>query len=153
MLLHLLGYGLLFTAGIAGWIISKQYYKASDYKEKAVVLRSAKPLGLLGPIGIVTMLITGVGNMHMRALGMFTETWLTVKILLFVIAATNGIIFGIRAAKRGKMVGHLAAGTAPAGTEDKVKSMDIQFRIFYMVQITLLLLIVTLSILKPGRGM
>lgn len=144
---------MLFTAGVGGWIVGQQYNKAKDYKEKSVILRSARPLGLLGPIGITIMLITGIGNMHLRALGLFTEHWLSVKILLFAIAATNGIFFGIRAAKRGKMVGQLAAGTAPADIEAKVKSMDAQFRIFYIVQITLLLLILILSIVKPGRGM
>ena len=152
-LVHFLGYGMLFTAGVAGWILGQQYNKAADYKEKSVILRASRPVGLLGPIGILIMLITGIGNMHARSLGVFTENWLTLKILFFAIASINGVFFGIRAAKRGKMVGQLAEGTAPSGTEGKVKSMDTQFRIFYIAQIVLMLLILTLSIVKPGRGM
>lgn len=148
---HLIGYAMLFTTAIAGWMLNRQYMRSADLQTKASILKAMRPIGLMSPIAILIMVISGIGNMHLRALGIFTEGWLTAKILLFTIAAVTGIVYGIRSRKRGSMVGQMAAGNAPEGTLARVKSLDGQFSIFYLVQTLILFGILILSILKPGR--
>ena len=151
LLVHFLGFGLLFSTLVAGWILHGQYKNAKEFSTKAVILRSLRPIGLLSPIGILLMLITGIGNMHVRGLGLFSEAWLSTKIVVYAIASINGIVFGARAGKRGKLIGLMADGSAPQGTDKSVDALDRQLRLFYIIQFVLLLIILTLSIVKPGR--
>ena len=151
MLLHFLGFGLLFSTLVAGWMLHGQYKKATDFSTKAMVLKLLRPIGLLSPVGILLMLLTGIGNMHVRGLGLFTESWLSAKIVVFVIAMINGLLFGARARKRARLISQMADGSAPHGTDGTINVLDKQMRLFYIIQFVLLLIILTLSIVKPGR--
>ncbi len=151
LIVHILGFGLLFTTLVAGWILHSQYTKASDFGTKGIILRSLRPIGLLSPVGILIMLLTGIGNMQVRGLGLFTESWLSTKILVFIIAAINGTVFGIRASKRGKLVAQMADGSAPQGADLSIGALDKQLRLFYIIQFVLIVIILALSIIKPGR--
>ena len=151
MFFHLIGFGLIMTLMESGWLLHMQYVKAPDFKTKLIVLSSARAVGLLSPIAIALMLLTGVANMHTRALGLFTESWLAIKILLFVIASANGVVFGIRSRKRGMLVAQLAQGSAPAGSEVKLVAMDKAALAFHIVQSVLLIAILILTVWKPGR--
>jgi uncharacterized membrane protein len=142
---------LLFSTLVAGWMLHGQYKKATDFSTKAMVLRLLRPIGLLSPVGILLMLLTGIGNMHVRGLGLFTESWLSAKIVVFVIAMINGLVFGARARKRARLISQMADGSAPHGTDGTINVLDKQMRLFYIIQFVLLLIILTLSIVKPGR--
>jgi uncharacterized membrane protein SirB2 len=150
MIFHLIGFGILFSTVLAGWILHHQYMSASDSKTKGVILASLRPIGLLSPLAILIMLVTGVGNMHVRGLGLFTEPWLSTKIVFFLFAAANGVFFGIRSGKRRKLFSQVIDGKAPAGSDEKMAAFDKQMRVFFIIQLVLLLLILVLSIVKPG---
>jgi hypothetical protein len=149
--LHLTGFGLLVTATLGGWILFRKYLQLDDYRSQAVMLNGSRSIGLLSPLAILVMLVTGIGQIHFYGYALFVQTWLPLKLSFFAIAAAGGIVFSIRARKRGKLVNELAEGTAPAGTADVVSRLDSQQRVFYFVQSTLLLLILLLSVIKPGR--
>lgn len=151
MLFHLLGFGLIMTLLVSGWLLHKQYTGTTDFKTKSVILSSARSIGLLSPIAILVLLITGIGNMHVRSLGLFDEYWLGIKVVLFAIAAVNGIVFGIRSKKRGMLVAELAQGTAPPGSESRLATMDRNALAFYVIQAILLAAILILTVWKPGR--
>ncbi len=151
MFFHLLGFGLIVTLLVAGWLLHRQYATAADFKTKAVVLSSARSIGLISPVAIVILLLTGIGNMHALGLGWFDEWWLSVKILLFVIAAANGIRFGIQSKKRGMLLGQLAQGNAEAGSEARLAKMDKGTLAFFVIQTILFTAILVLTVWKPGR--
>ena len=88
--------------------------------------------------------------MEIRGLGFSDERWLSIKIVLFAIAAINGILFGIRSKKRGMLVAQLAQGTAEPGAESKLAGMDKATVVFYSVQTILLTAILILSVWKPA---
>lgn len=152
MFFHFLGFGLVMTLLISGWLLHKQYMAASDFKTKSVILTSARMVGLLSPATIVLLLLTGVLNMIIRDLGFTTETWLTVKIVLFLIAAVNGVIFGIRSKKRGMLVAQMAKGEAPAGAEKILAGMDRYSLMYLVLQTILITAILVLAIWKPGTS-
>ncbi len=154
MFFHLVGFGLVMTLLVSGWLLHKQYSGTAGHKDKLIVLSSARMIGLLSPIAILVLLITGIGNMHARGLGFFgesSELWLNIKVLLFIVASTNGIIFGIRSKKRGMLVAQLAQGTATADSEAKLASFDKGALVFNVVQTILLISILVLTVWKPGR--
>ncbi len=151
MFFHLIGFGLIVTLLITGWLLHRQYTAAADFKTKTVILSSARSVGLLSPIAILVLLITGLWNMHLLGLGLFDEQWLGIKIVLFAIAAVNGIMFGIRSKKRGMLVAQLAQGTAPADSGSKLAGMDKSTFMFYVIQTILFTAILILTVWKPGR--
>jgi uncharacterized membrane protein SirB2 len=148
--LHLTGFALLVTATVSGWILFRRYRRLEDYRSKSILLDAARALSPLGPVAILIMLVTGIGQMHMYGLGLFTQAWLTLKLFFFLITSVAGIIFGIRARTRGRLVAELARSAAPAGAEERIMRLDSQLRVFYVIQATLLLMILLLAVIKPG---
>jgi|WetSurMetagenome_2_1015567.scaffolds.fasta_scaffold75556_2 hypothetical protein len=150
-ILHLTGFGLLVTATLGGWILFRRYLQLDDYRSQAALLKGARSIGLLSPLAILVMLVTGIGQIHFYGYGLFAQTWLTLKLSFFLIAATAGVLFSIRSSKRGQLIDQLAEGTAAPEAEKIVRRLDSQQRVFYFVQSTLLLLILLLSVIKPGH--
>jgi hypothetical protein len=147
LLLHLVGFGLLATTAAAGFILNLQYRKAGEVREKAVLLRAMKPVGLLSPIAMLIMLLTGIGNMHEIGAGLLTLGWLTAKIIFFAIAAISGVLFGLKSRKRGALVEQMAAGNAPPEAAQLLKGLDRQVALFYLVMPVLLLIILYLTVI------
>jgi protein-S-isoprenylcysteine O-methyltransferase Ste14 len=146
LLFHFLGFGLLMTGVVAGFILDRQYRKAPDFAAKATILKSAKPIGIISPFASLIMLVSGIGNMHFLGLGLMDTGWLAWKIMFYAIAVVSGILFGITARKRGALVAQMAAGTSPADAAVKLKGYDGQISLFYLVLPLLLLIILCLSI-------
>jgi hypothetical protein len=146
LIFHFLGFGLLVTMTVAGFILDRQYRKAPDLQTKAIILRSLKPIGLLSPVAVLVMLLSGIGNMRMLGYGVLDLGWLTAKIILFTIAVISGTLFGITARKRGALVHAMAAGTAPANAQETLSGYDRQVNLYHVVMPMLLLTILYLSI-------
>ena len=143
---HFIGLGLFVTLNVAGIILHRHYRKAPDLAAKAVILRAGKSVGLISPFAVVLMLITGIGNMHELGLGILDAGWLTAKIIFFAIAIISGVLISIQAGKRGKLVGQMIAGGAPADADAKLAGLDRQIFLGHVVMPILLTIIVLLSI-------
>lgn len=146
LLFHFLGFGLLMTINVAGIILNGQYKKAGDLSSKAIILRALRPIGLLSPIAMLVMLVTGIGNMHALGFGILTVGWLTAKIIFFAISVISGTLFGIKAKQRGALVQQMASGKAPANAQELLTAYDKQVSLFYVVMPVLMLIILSLSI-------
>ena len=146
LVIHFLGFGLFVTVLVSAFIVERQYRKATDIHAKATLLRVMRSIGLISPFAMLVMLLTGIGNMHALGIGLFDFGWLTAKVIFFAIAAVNGVLYGIRGRKRGELVTRMAKGDAPADADATIKDYDKQQWIFYIVNVILLLLIVSLSV-------
>ena len=146
LLIHFLGFGLLVTINVAGIVLNSQYKRAPDLQTKATILRALRPIGLLSPLAILIMLVTGIGNMHFLGLGLLDMGWLTAKVIFFSIAAISGILLGVVSRKRGKLVGEMAAGKPPANANEMLASYDKQISLSSIVMPLLLVIILWLSI-------
>ncbi len=144
---HFIGLGLLVTTTVAGYLLNGQYSKAGDYETKAIILRALRPIGLLSPIAILLMLLSGIGNMHVLGFTVLDlPGWLAYKIVFFALALISGILFSIKSRKRGKLIGQLASGNAPEHSEEMLRGLDQQISLFYPVLAILFIVIVLLSI-------
>jgi hypothetical protein len=146
LVIHFFGFGLLVTINVAGFILHRQYLNAADLQAKAVILKASRPIGLLSPLALGIMLITGIGNMHSIGVGLLDLGWLTAKIGVFAVAAISGVLMGITARKRGALVGQMAAGKAPENASALLSGYDKQIGLFYVVLPLLLVLIVCLAV-------
>lgn len=148
-LLHLIGFGVIATLLIAGPILEQKFKKAETLDAKATLQKALRSMGLLSPLAIVLLLLTGIGNMYYSELGLFEAGWLTAKIIFFAIVVVNGAMAGARAGKRGKLIDRLARGETPPNALSEMQSYNKQQSIFYLTQTILILVILVLSVFKP----
>ena len=146
LVFHIIGVGLLVTAMVGGFIVDMQYRNAADLKTKAVLLRAMKPIGLMGPLASLILLVSGIGNMHSLGFGIFTVGWLTAKLFFYTLAVISGVIFGIMARRRGMLVGQMATDNAPTNADEILKKADRQIALSHLVMPLLFLIIITLAI-------
>ena len=135
------------TTLVAGFILNSHYKKAVDIQSKAVILKTLKSVGLMSPLGMLIMLVTGIGNMVVREFGLFTDGRLTAKIIFFAIAMISGILFAVKSRKRSALVRQMAEGQAPTDSEQLLQSYDKQISMFYVAMSILLLIILYLSVM------
>lgn len=145
---HLIGFGLLVTVQIAGFVLEMRYRKAPDITTKALILGLLRPFGMLSPIAILIMLASGIGNMTMLGLGLLSQGWLTAKIIFFALAAVAGFIFGIRSRQRGALIGLMAKGEASPDAEQRLKELESQVSLSYLVMPLLLVIILFLTLFR-----
>ncbi|HLB00668.1 MAG TPA: hypothetical protein VJO14_04715, partial [Bacteroidota bacterium] len=117
-----------------------------DLQTKALLLRTARPIGLLSPIGMGVMLITGIGNMEFRGVGILTEGWLSAKLVFFAVAVVGGVLMAIASKKRGALVHALAAGEAGPDSERRLAALETQITLGYVILPLLLIAILYLSV-------
>ncbi len=149
LLIHLLGFAALFTATVGGWILHSNYRNANDLQSKILLLKALKPFGVLSPIALLVMIGSGIGNMIYFGIGPLSEHWISAKLVLVAVLLVNGVIFGQRSVRRGKLLMELANGDTSEATRTSVASLDNQIRVFYFVQFVLLLLVLALAVVRP----
>jgi uncharacterized membrane protein len=143
---HLIGFGLLVATMVGGFVLEMQFRRTTEIQQKLTVARSLKSIGIFSPIATLTLLVTGVGNMHFRGYTLLSEGWLTAKILLFVIMLISGIIFAVVSRKRGKIISEMAQGTTPQDADATLKSLNGQVSMFHLVMFVLVLMILGLTV-------
>jgi hypothetical protein len=153
---HLLGFGLITTSLVAGWMLERRIRKTGDWNQKLLLISASRTIGLLSPIASFIMLVTGIGNI-INVFGpsfsvVYSVGWLAAKIILFAFMLVNGAVFGpILSRKRTKLIQSLAAQSAPADAEETVAIYSKNLSTFYFVQALLLLLILFLSVWGTGK--
>lgn len=148
--LHLLGFGLVSTLVIAGWILNLRFVSEKDPALKMYVGGIMRALSFLSPVAALVLLLTGIGNIYNLYYGTpiqwYEQGWLVIKIILFGVMVVNGLVFGpIISRKRIKALKLVVE--APGADEEagKLNDLNKQMTWFYVVQSVLLLAIVFFS--------
>ena len=152
LLLHFIGLGLLFTTMVGGFLMDRQYRKAPDLRAKALILKAARPFGLLSPIAVLLMLVTGIGNMHAIGVGMYDLGWLSAKLALYAIAVVAGIVLGIFARKRGALVHAMSLGQAQPDAEKRLATYDTLMSAGHFLMLALMIGILYFSVVGRLGG-
>ncbi len=147
---HLLGFALISTSLLGGWMLNLQYKKATGWDRKSAVAKMGKSIGLLSPFGTALLLLSGVGNMVVDGLGLFTAAWLTAKLILVVLLIVAGGLSGVMAGRRMALLDRLREGKSPTEDEASLTALDRQQQFLYLLNSCLVLIIVALSVAKPG---
>lgn len=155
-LLHILGFGFLCTVLFGGYLLDRKFRKESDWSKKAMIGGIMKSFGMLSPIVAAILLITGIGNIHIRyadtGIAWYEERWLLEKLFLFLILLINGTIIGPRMSRgRMKLVLGILEKNAPSDAEQAVKSYNKKISVFYTIQSILLLAILYLSVFGSAK--
>jgi uncharacterized membrane protein len=149
LLLHLISLTVI-TGGMIGSVTTYLTFR------KAV--HSAPPqlpgLGRLFPIfgimtqaGLLLMIISGLLVMKSREWGDWGQTWLTVKLVLVLLLFLNAHMVALPISKR--MGQALANGGMPPGENPEVLRALRSLGVFWMVQVTGMIVVICLAVLKP----
>jgi uncharacterized protein YacL len=149
-LLHLLGFGFAGALLTANIVLERAIRQEPDWSNKLYIGRLGRTFGMISPLTVAVLLLTGIGNIYNRYVeaseAWYTEGWLVAKIILFVILATNGFMYGPQLArKRMQLIKAIADKTASADAEHALKNLNSQVLMFLFVQTVLLVSIVYLS--------
>ena len=155
-LFHLIGFGILFTALVGGWILEQRVRSENDWDRKLYIGKINRRFGLLSPIASVIMLLTGVVNIFNLYSGAihlwYTEGWLVAKIILFAFLLVNGAFFGpVLIRRRTHLIQSIIEKKAPEDAEATFNIMSKSISTFYLVQFLLLVIILYLSIVGTGK--
>jgi uncharacterized membrane protein len=153
---HLIGFGLVFTALLGGWIIERRIHTENDWNQKLYVGKISRRFSFLSPIACVIMLLTGIVNIFNLYEGninlWYTEGWLMAKIILFAFLLINGAVFGpILFRRRTKLMQGIAEKTTTDDVESAFKVLNKSITTFYFVQFLLLIFILCLSVAGGGK--
>lgn len=148
LFIHILGFGLLVTPLFSGILLEIQFRRAKDIQTQTTIARSLRSIGILSPIAMAVMLITGIGNMHLAGYSMSQlPGWLAFKIVAFVLALISGVLFMIQSRRRAAIIRKQAEGGAADVTGDnQLRSVNRQILLAYCVLLLLVLVIVYLSV-------
>ncbi|MEW6061037.1 MAG: hypothetical protein AB1600_03750 [Bacteroidota bacterium] len=154
-LLHILAFGFSSAALISFFILNKKMNSEPDWDRKLYIGGIMRLFASFGPYVVVVLLLTGVGNMMNRyGLGGVwpRETWLEVKIVLFIILSINAIYIAPRInAKRAMLIKSAIDNKRPENFEQLLSRQNKTISLFLYLQATLLLSIVVLSAFGSGK--
>lgn len=149
LLFHLLSL-VIFSAGALGSLITFLTFRQALHKAPATLpgVASMFPrFGIMAEVGVLLMVISGLFLMSTRGWGDWGATWLSLKLALVVLLFLNAQIFGKPTGMR--MGKALAAGGVAPGDNPEVARAVQTLTLFYAVQITGLIAIISLAVLGP----
>jgi uncharacterized membrane protein SirB2 len=147
LFIHILGFGLLVTPLFSGILLEIQLRRAKDAHSQLTVARSLRSIGILSPIAMAVMLITGIGNMQMKGYSMMQlPGWLAFKIVAFVLVILSGVMFMIQSRRRSAILRKRTEGIAEGTGDDALRGINRQVLLAYCVLFLLILVIVFLSV-------
>jgi uncharacterized membrane protein len=155
-LFHLVGFGLIFTSLLGGWMVERRFRSEQDWNQKLFIGKISRRFGILSPIASLIMLLTGIINIFNLYNGnislWYSEGWLIAKIILFAFLLINGAIFGpILIRRRTKLVQSIAEKNPSKDAETHYNILSKSITTFYLVQFLLLIIILCLSIAGGGK--
>jgi len=155
-LFHLVGFGFVAGIVIANVVLDRKFRREPDWGKKLYIGGIMKTFGMFGPFITVLLLITGIGNIHNLYIDApepwYAQGWLVMKVILFAVMATNGLVFGPGLSKKRIMlIKGIAEKSAPADAEESLKVLNNQISIFLLVQSLLLISIIFLSAFGTGK--
>ena len=154
-LLHLIAFGFVSAAVIALFVLNRKLCAEQDWGKKLYIGGIMRSFAMSAHYTVTVLLLTGLGNMVNRyGLGSTwpEETWLTMKIVLFVILAVNALSVGPRMTKKRTMlIKSVVENNGPGNAEELLTKQNKTISIFLYIQAALLLTIVVLSVFGDGK--
>jgi len=143
--IHLLCFAFLAGGSIGAKVLhgAMRTRIASTPTQAAVLLSAMLRFSIVAQIGAGLMLVSGVGLLATEHWAYWGQGWLYAKLALFLVLIINGPLVARPAAMQ--LLGALESGNSGAAVAVPLKRLEV----FHMVQVTGLIGIVLLAVLKP----
>jgi len=150
-MIHLLGFGMLATALLAGWILEHRQHKEPELKQKLFILSLGRPIEMLMPAALVLLLISGMAALRSAAgtpaVLLLSGPWFHVKLILSAILAADGIVIGpLLLRTRRHFLAGLEENIFSENLGGKLKRLNGTIRLYYLSQAVLTAAIVCASV-------
>jgi len=154
--LHLIAFGLVTGALIPSFILDRKLRAEQDWGRKLYIGSIMRTLGAAAPYNIALLIITGVGNMYNRTFGFsypwYEEQWLVIKLSCFLVLAINALFVVPKIGKqRAMIIKSFVDKSASIDSEEMYKNLNKKISFLFLVQTTLLLIILFLSAFGSGK--
>lgn len=143
-LFHLIGFSLVSTLVVAGWVLNIRFMREKDLSLKLYIAGIARMFTYISPVAASLLLITGIGNIYNlyegAGVNWYEQSWLVIKVILFGVMLVNGFVFGPSLGK--KRAGVLKQMIETGGSDEHAKTLNDlngQIRWFFIVQTVLLI--------------
>jgi len=154
-LLHIIAFGFSSAIIISMFILHRKIVSEQDWGRRFYVGGIMRAFATIGPYLVAVLLLTGFGNMVNRygvGVPWPQETWLMVKIILFVILSFNNLYIGPRISiRRAALIKSVVDKKGPENADELWKKHNKAILIFLYVQAAILLCIVILSAFGSGK--
>lgn len=143
--IHLLCFALLAGGSIGAKVLhgAMRSRIAGTPAQAAVLLSAMLRFSIVAQVGGGLMLVSGIGLLAVERWAYWGQGWLYVKLVLFILLMANGPLVARPAAKQ--LLGALESGASGDAVTAPLKRLEI----FHVVQVTGLVGIVLLAVLKP----
>jgi hypothetical protein len=154
--LHLIAFGLVAGVIIPSFILDRKLRAEQDWGRKLYIGGIMRSLGAIAPYNIALLIITGIGNMYNRTLGFsypwYEEEWLVIKLACFLVLAINGLFVVSNIGKKRAMIIKSVVDKSDKGdAKEKYESYNKKISLLFLIQTTLLLIILFLSAFGSGK--
>ncbi len=146
LMLHLIGFVLFAGATIINFVTLRQFwnqYELEGIKAKTI-LQSFSKLPILGRVGMIAIILSGVGMMAMTR-GVFGEQiWFRIKFGFVIVIILNALFVGRRLGLSLRKIMEENKEEISA----KINKVKNNLRIFHTAQLVLFFIILLLSVFK-----
>ena len=106
---------------------------------------------ITNPADTVERSLSGIGNMTLgpHRYTLFSDGWLSAKLVLVVLMIIAGVFQAIQGSRRTRIIARLSNATEPEVPHHRLRSLDNQMVLFYVLQTVFILAIIILSITRP----
>lgn len=151
---HLLGVGMIFTLLFAGPIIEANFRWENDIRMKQHAAKMLRSVGLLSPFGALVLILSGIGNMIFLKINVGdlfgADAWLGIKLFFFIILLGIGMVVSPKTARqRAMLLDQMNQINPPEDASDKLEALNSKQTVFYVLNWTLVIIIVLITLFKP----
>lgn len=147
--LHIVGIVMLAGITLADYITHRHFWKIyglDKEQQSLAVMENLAKFSRFTAIGIALLILTGIGMMAITR-GVYGEQlWFRIKMIVLLIAIGNALF--VARPQAGKFFKILKEHFSDPGTPQKLATIRRRINLFHIIQLSLLLLIFTLSVFK-----
>ena len=148
LVLHIIGLATVGGSNLVGFVMQGQFWKqyAQDKGKGVAIMSATSKVPVITMMGVLLLVLSGVSMMAITHGAFGEQFWFRVKMIVLVIIILNGFIFGRKyASTLTKLVKEDSNGK---DMTPELQSTRNRIRIFYFIQLALLVTIFTLSVFK-----
>jgi uncharacterized membrane protein SirB2 len=148
LVFHIIGLATVGGSSLVGFVMQGQFWKQyeQDKGKGVAVMMAASKVPRVTMIGLGLIILSGVSMMAITHGAFGEQLWFKVKMSVLLIIILNAVIFGRR--NGAALMKLITEDTNGKDMTPQLGSARMKMRIFYLIQLSLLVTIFVLSVFK-----
>jgi uncharacterized membrane protein SirB2 len=146
LVLHIVGVSVLLGGTLFIRILESRFRKAENPSAAAVIHDSISAIGVLSPFASLLLLVTGIANIILVHIDVFSTPWLELKLACFLLAIPTGIAQGKAYRSRAGLVTAVVQKVQSGDNGRTIEMLTRRCEILWKIQTTLIVAALVLTI-------